>query len=320
MKTETLNDSLIRAMKEKIPKGLNLANVLMDTLYIGKEAVYRRLRGEVPFTFTEASLISNSLGVSLDRISGTNSASNALFGLNVIDHTNPIESYYKNIENSLRVFAAVKDDPTAEWFAASNIIPQLFYMAYDNLSRFLLYKWMYQHERVHSIRFFSELKLNDKLKNIQREYVKISRDVASSNFIWDNMMFLSLANDIKYFASIHLIKEKEIEILKKEILALINYLDDLAAKGYHKKGKEIHIFVSNINFEASYSYMQAQNFKFSSIRLYSINAISTADEEVFRYHKDWIHSLKKYSTLISESGEIQRIRFFEKQREYINGL
>lgn len=42
---------LINEMKERIPPGHNLANYLTDTLYMGKEAVYRRLRGEVAFTF-----------------------------------------------------------------------------------------------------------------------------------------------------------------------------------------------------------------------------------------------------------------------------
>lgn len=48
MTTDVLNNNLIEALKMKIPDGSNLANELMDILYIGKEAVYRRLRGEVP--------------------------------------------------------------------------------------------------------------------------------------------------------------------------------------------------------------------------------------------------------------------------------
>lgn len=54
MITNELNTGLIEAIKEKIPANSNLANVLIDILFIGREAVYRRLRGEVPFTLTEA--------------------------------------------------------------------------------------------------------------------------------------------------------------------------------------------------------------------------------------------------------------------------
>ena len=46
-----LNTNLIEAAKERFPAKGQLANILMDTLYMGKEAIYRRLRGEVPFTF-----------------------------------------------------------------------------------------------------------------------------------------------------------------------------------------------------------------------------------------------------------------------------
>lgn len=39
MITEVLNNNLIEAMRIRIPDGTNLANVLMDIFYIGKEAV-----------------------------------------------------------------------------------------------------------------------------------------------------------------------------------------------------------------------------------------------------------------------------------------
>lgn len=49
MKDSIVNE-LITAMKDRLPPGQNLANFLTDTLCIGREAVYRRLRGEVAFT------------------------------------------------------------------------------------------------------------------------------------------------------------------------------------------------------------------------------------------------------------------------------
>ncbi|MDR0748239.1 MAG: hypothetical protein LBF62_01550 [Tannerellaceae bacterium] len=320
MKTKTLNENFIEAIKEKIPNSVNLASVLMDTLYIGKEAIYRRLRGEVPFTFAEASIISNSLGVSLDQVAGANSSRNALFALSVINHKHPIDTYCAQIEDYIRIYKAVKDNPTLEWYVASNIIPQVFYLDYDNLARFLLYKWMYQHEKINYIKYFSGLKISESLREKQKEYVKISKEVALSNFIWDNMMFCSLVNDIRYFVDINLINKEEVDVLKKEILCLIDELEQLAAKGYHKPGKSIRIYVSNINFEASYSYLEANDFKLSMLRLYSINEITTADRAVFELQKEWIHSLRKYSTLISISGEMQRIQFFEKQKLYVNSL
>ena len=47
MITNDPNTNLIEAMKEKLPLKGKLADMLMDTLYIGKEAVYRRDRKSV---------------------------------------------------------------------------------------------------------------------------------------------------------------------------------------------------------------------------------------------------------------------------------
>jgi hypothetical protein len=69
MKNYIVNE-LIAAMKERIPRGINLANYLTDALCMGKEAVYRRLRGEVAFTFDEIAMISCKLGISIDQIIG----------------------------------------------------------------------------------------------------------------------------------------------------------------------------------------------------------------------------------------------------------
>ena len=69
MKNKIVNE-LITAMKARVPEKQNLAGYLADTLCMGKEAVYRRLRGEVSFTLEEVALISRRLGISIDQIIG----------------------------------------------------------------------------------------------------------------------------------------------------------------------------------------------------------------------------------------------------------
>ena len=103
-----------RVDERKDSGGANLANLLMDILYIGKEAVYRRLRGEVPFTFTEAAVISQKLGVSLDQLIGANFGGNALFGLNIVHYADPVETYYAMIDGYAKIFRELKREPESE--------------------------------------------------------------------------------------------------------------------------------------------------------------------------------------------------------------
>ena len=110
------------------------------------------------------------------------------------------------------------------------------------------------------------------------------------------------------------------EKLKKELLQLLNELEEIATRGTFKTGREVCIYISNINFEATYSYIASSAYHISLVRVFAINSFATRDEQVFNSVKEWIHSLKKFSTLISQSGEMQRIQFFNRQREIINTL
>lgn len=320
MNADVLNTNLIEVMKNKIPDGVNLANTLMDILYIGKEAVYRRLRGEVPFTLNEASIISKKLGVSLDQIVGISYTNNAMFDLNLLHYSDPIKTYYTLINHYLKVFESLHDDPTSELSTASNMIPQTFYLKYENLSKFRLFKWMYQNEKVNCVKYFSELNISDELKQAQKDFVNATLYIQTTNYIWDSMMFFYLVNDIKYFASIHLITDEEVIKLQEELLQLLDDLENIASKGKFETGKDVHIYISNINFEATYSYVETSSLQLSLIRIFSINSITSSDKDMCKSMKEWIQSLRKFSTMISESGEMQRIQFFKKQREIVEKM
>ena len=81
MKNGILNE-LIAVMKERVPQGQNLASVLADILFMGKEAVYRRLRGEVSFSIEEIATISSKLGISIDQVVGSHHSNKVTFDLN----------------------------------------------------------------------------------------------------------------------------------------------------------------------------------------------------------------------------------------------
>lgn len=320
MTTFNYNSELIKAMKEKIPSGVYLANTLIDMLYLGKEAVYRRLRGEVPFTLAEAAIISQKMGVSLDKLVGTNMNANAIFDLNIVRQNDPLETYYSIVDNYVRIFREIKDDPMSELCTSSNMIPQTFYLKYELLSKFRMFKWLYQFEKIDIDNHFEDIEMVDKLLERQREFVRESQEFNRTEYIWDDQLFVYLINDIKYFASVHLISHEYVQKLKKELLQLLDELEEIATRGTFKTGKEVSIYIANVNFEATYSYIASSSYHVSLIRVFAINSFASHDEAVFKSVKEWIHSLKKFSTLISQSGEMQRIKFFKTQREIIEGL
>ena len=183
-----------------------------------------------------------------------------------------------------------------------------------------MFKWIYQHSQQNNTQCYEQLELPDKLLDRQREFVSETQFVRNTYYILDSMVFQYLTNDIRYFIDSHLITDENVRNLREELLELVDELEHIATVGAFETGREVQFYVSNINFEATYSYLETDTIQLSLIRIYSINSITTQDSEMFRGLKEWIQSLKKFSTLISESGEMQRIQFFKQQREIIDAL
>ena len=62
------------------------------------------------------------------------------------------------------------------------------------------------------------------------------------------------------------------------------------------------------------------DFQISLLRVYSINSMDSQSFHICRMQCNWIQSLKRHSILISESGEMQRMDFLQKQQAIIDSL
>ena len=315
-----LKDGLILAKKDKKPGGNNMASALTEILCIGKEAVYRRLRGEVAFTFNEAAAISRELGISLDKIIGNSMSSGAMFDLNVLNLADPMDTYCEILVRYQRLFRYVKVDPTTEVVTASNTIPYTFYAPYEHLSKFRIGRWLYQNERLRTPTSLSDIVLPEKLLKVQKELLEDIRLVRRTCFILDENLFRSFVKEIKYFSELGLVSTTDVQDMKKELYQLLRELEILSEKGSFHNGNSLSVYLSNVNFEATYSYVEKAGFQICFLRVYSINSMDSRDSKICDYQKKWIHSLKRHSTLISQSGEIQRMMFFNEQKKVVDAL
>lgn len=313
-------NELIAKMKERIPDGQNLANYLTDTLCMGKEAVYRRLRGEVAFTFEETAQISRKLGISIDQIIGNHSSNRVTFDLNLYESPDPLENYYNITHRYMKIFEYVKSDPTTELYTASNILPFTLYAPYEYLSKFRLCRWIYQTGKMQTPNSLEEMELPERIVNTHKQLSENVKKCPKSFFIWDTNIFRSFVQEVKYFSGLNLLSSSDVLHLKRELHTLLNDMEYLSAKGEFNDGGKVFIYLSNISFEATYSYLTKKDYQVSLMRIYSINSMDSQSPHICEIQKNWIQSLKRHSTLISESGEAQRLTFLEQQRTIIERL
>lgn len=274
----------------------------------------------MPFTLNEASIISKQLRISLDNTIGAKGSENAVFNIDMINSEDALKTYEMIIRSNCDTFKMVKEYDNTEVGIGANLIPQIFYLKHYNLSKFRIFRWIYQSDRFNSTNVYSELVLPDHIRDLQKEYVRELQYVKNTIYILDNQVVNNFVNDIRYFRNINLIEKADIELLKEEFLEMLDELEERVSKGKFKTGTSLQFYISNVNFEATYSYLSSPILNQAMFRLYSINAIVSSDPLIYKYNKEYILSLKKYSTLISESTEMQRIQFFNKQKDIIHSL
>jgi len=321
MKRDDIHRCMLEAIEKQIPEKTKLVEMLMETLYMEKGAVYRRLRGEVPFSFFEVVTIAEKLNISLNDLVYTDSVRRDRFELNIVEYTHMTELDYKQWEDYISLISLAKNDPYSEIAESSNVLPLSIYGGFDSLSKYFLFKYQYLFSGTESRIPFSDLVVPERLSRIYRSYFIASKNFTHTIYLWDYLIFQYLAADIHFFFNINLISEDDVRQIKEDLLALLDYIEEITLNGCFKEtGNNVSFYISDINLDADYSYVQFNDMYISLVRTFILNSVASTDQTSFGKIKDWIHSLKKSSTLITQSGAVYRTDFFEKQRMIVSGL
>jgi hypothetical protein len=187
------------------------------------------------------------------------------------------------------------------------------------LLRFYMLKWMYLFGNQGAVIPYSNIVYSDRLKEYHRQYIESVQDIKYTYFICDELFLVYLTYDIEYFHSIHLLTDEDVAFLKEEILRFLDLYEKLAIRGSYCNGNKIDLYISGVNFEASYSYLSSQNIHISMIGAFTLGAVCSVDEQACEKMKLWMQALKRTSTLIT-CAEKNRIIFFEKQRQILERI
>ncbi len=313
MKNE-LNSRLIMLIRQTLSDKINVAAYLMDLLSLGREAVYRRIRGDVSFDLEELALISKDLNISIDEVLGINDAK-SLFSIDMIHPESYLNQYCDFLSYYIDIFEKMSAYPDSEVIAANNQLPFTYYLSHEKLSKFYLYKWMYQTQTSKLNVPFSEFVLPQKVIDLNKQYAAASNFACHTTSILSHDIFNSFFNTVSFFRRLGLLTQEDVDQIKEEILSLLDHLEARSISGVWHNTYEFNLYISMIDFDTSYTYMRCPEFELSMIRAFSINVVRSSMPAICSAHKKWIESLKRYSTQISKSGDIYRTEFFNRQRQ-----
>ena len=313
-----INEEFIQALKAKIPKKTLLADRIADVLCIEKETAYRRLRGDVQFSLREAGLIAKELHISLDDIlSKAMSVNYNVFHIRETSKTEKEDIW--NMKAMLNSLEKLKQQPHSEFGIMMAEMTFSRYLHYNLIPRFFIFKKIYHHGlQANPVRFDEiegpETGLKNKLNSL-------FQNITDTFYIWDRKIISNFVHDIKYFENIRQIKEEEVYQLKTEMHQLLNELEQMAFRGEHSQtANKFELYITNINLSVNCGYLWSENY---NVNLYHtlLNYVAYTENEMnFENIRNWIKSMKRSSTLVSGTGERERIIFFDQQRRIVDTL
>jgi len=314
-----LNEKLVSLVNRYIPSNIKLVPYLMDKLQLSKEPVYRRIKGEVAFTFEEVYTLATELEFSLDEVS-VQSRKRSFFTLPVSDECGPQDSYLNTLTDYFEFIKEQYNTENAYSVIALNTILPIYVTPYEGISRFMYFKWLHLTNSLPVGHTFSSFILSPEIINVCKKINYYAKFLPGSTFLVDEGVYLSVIKDIQYYYKRKLISDADIKLLKEELQDFVKISEKIVTGKLADSGVRYFLNISAVNIKSNTSYSDFNGKLSAHIWVYPVNAISIKDPDACKWHKDWVDSLIKYSVLINESNDMFRIEFFKRQYEYIDNM
>lgn len=313
-----VNDRLISQIIKNIPSEIKVIDYLKETLKISRESLYRRVRGEIPFTFDEISRLSVELDFSIDEIVRPNNINRVYFALPAEHSENPSKSFCKMLENHYDFVQTLLNSKDVEITIALNYVWPIFTLFFDPLFKFSYYRWMH-FNREDSPRYkYSDVHIPQEIIAIKDKIKFTSPYVHNTVFITDQFIYLNLIKDILYYYERKLISDDELLEIKNGVADYFKLFQEQITMT-HPVFK-VYNYVSAISFGVNCSYIRFDDNVRCHFHTLSVSNILIDNPSLCESNKDWLDSLRKYATMITESNEIFQAEFMNTQYKYLEML
>jgi len=202
-----------------------------------------------------------------------------------------------------------------------NKLPRQVLAGFPYLNQFYLFKWQYQYGNENEIVPYSQIVISEEKARLTKDYYEAIKLVPNSSFILDRLLFDYLISDIQYFYSIRMISDEDKKLIKKDLLSLIDYMQQIATKGYYPETQnKVNLYISHLNVDTNYNYVYTPEINICFVQVFEKYQIYTYNAEMTTNFRNWMQLKKRSSMQISEVDERSRIEYFSRQLKLIETL
>jgi hypothetical protein len=311
-------------IKSSLAAHLSLVDEVADLLNISNDSAYRRIRGEKPLSFDEIKTLCAHYKVSLDQLFHLNNDSFLFSGPLANKDNFTFEMYLDYILKQAIHFNTFEH---REFYHLGKDIFIFHHFGFHELTIFKMFFWMktilqypFEGKEMVIMQSMREsiLKVTEKMIEAFQKFPSIE--------IWHDDSINATLRQIDYYRQSKIFPSEEYALtIYKELLAMLIHIEKQAEAGckFPVGGKPSaasvpYKFYYN-EFILGDNCMMAvlNNTKMVYVNHSVLNIVTTRDPAFTEYIYQHFQNIMRKSTLISDSGEKERARFFHSLREKV---
>ena len=253
---------------------------LMALLHISKDSLYRRLRAENDFTLSEAYLLQQHFGFSIDAFAPHAPANKKLFNTKEFPLLqNPIDTVDNYISNLLADFSNIGALGSPHLYYAAKDLPLFCYFSSSALTSFKLYMWYITifDAKATNLKYKADWLPESVLAKAKQLYTMYN--AIPSTEIWNTETINSTLHQIEYCTQIgNLAKVDAVKILAA-LHTFINTLQQHTQQQQKNEGTIYKLYINEILLLDNTVLFAIGDHKLYYIPYQTLNFLSTTDAQ-----------------------------------------
>ncbi len=324
---ESIQLHILDSIKQKLKPNISLVDELAELLEISKDSAYRRIRDEKSLDIKEVQIHAKYYNLSLDSI--LNADTNVLsFHTQVIgDNGFCFKDFLISILERLRMISQM-DDKVISYSARD--LPIFHYFMFPELAAFKIYFWCktYLNEQHLEDSRFDLENLPKVVEDLIPTSEQIWKSYASipSEELWSIETINIPLKQILYYheAGIFNDSSQALQLIEKyeELLSVVQKEAQLGRKfidvgNESPTGEVFNLYYNEVSLGDNSILFKMGDKKISFLNASIKISMTTANESFCNEMELYHNNFKRKSTLLSNTSEKQRLKFFGRIKEII---
>ncbi len=319
-----LQHYLLEEISKRFLKKTDAIDALCLLLNVGKDAVYRRMRGDTVLSPAELTLLAAKFNISLDSFVFKNTDS-VVFTFNPFSYT--VKTFEDYLESVYKDVTAMYQIPGVDVWYASAEIPLFYYIIHPEIINFKLYVWgrtAWNFDYLQNKKYHQDIipyTVYRKAEEIHHAYRQIP-----TTELWTLNLIDNTLNQIEYHVASGLFQNPlDALVICEKLCDLTWHMQKMAEHGRKfargkpadSSGAKFELYHNEMIYTNNTIYVQSPIGRMVYTTHGNPNFLKTTDKRMCNYIHTWFENVMNKSSKISSQGEKGRKWYFEQLRRRI---